>query len=127
MQLKKITLTEIILSVMVSIPYLSQIASSACTRMIPSNNLRVNLTECKLKTFAGWVPTYFCIEYCDSLPDCLAVAMEIGKMTSWCCAFGKSNINVCEGNQTIISSPGVQLFLQNVDICKTIGRQDDTH
>ncbi len=74
-----------------------------------------------MKTFPVPVPTYFCIKFCDSLPDCSAVTTETGNMTSWCCAFENTSssiiINVCHGNESLIYSAKVELLRQKNDSC----------
>ncbi len=126
MQLIKITLPYILLFFMVPMSYLSQMAIDVCRRMKPVNNVMVNLTECKLMKFSELVPTYFCTDYCDSLPDCQVVAMERRKVTSWCCAFRRNNMSVCEGNQTLFYINGAQLVKQR-ESCSLIKQTGNIH
>ncbi len=109
------------LSVLVAYIISYALSSDVCSRMRPIHNVTANISECKFKTFSLPVPAFFCIEYCDSLDGCIAVAMEMGQMTSWCCAFentsSSSILDVCHGNETLIYSAKVELFRQNNDSC----------
>ncbi len=94
-------------------------ASNSCYRMTSVQNVKANLSKCKTKAFLFPVPTYFCIEYCDGLPDCSAVIKEMGEMTSWCCAYKiiTGGLSVCHGNYTLIHLPNMKLLWQNDRYC----------
>ncbi len=92
---------------------------NACRRMRLLHKVDTNFSECALKTLGHSAPIVFCIEYCDNMPDCTAVSMQMGDITSWCCAFRRDNLNVCEGNHTLIYSTNkVHLLRQDAVICR---------
>ncbi len=97
----------------------SAVAFHGCHRMRPLRNIQTNFTECEMKRFLHPVPTYFCIQFCNSLPDCSAVTMEMGEMTSWCCAYKMipGDMSVCHGNYTLIHLPNMKLLWQNDQSC----------
>ncbi len=89
---------------------------NACPRIRPLYNVTVNSTECQLKTFLTPVPRYFCVEYCDWLPGCLGVTMEMGNhgnMTSWCCAFKMRKLRIAAGEHVLLHSTGVEVIQQD--------------
>ncbi len=95
------------------------IASGDCIKMRSLKNVKGNLSECIWTRFSSPVPTYFCTELCDRLPNCSAVSMETGKMTSWCCALNVTthSLGVCNGNDSLIYSENMELFRKSSDSC----------
>ncbi len=88
---------------------------NACPRMRPLYNVTINSTQCQLKTFPTPIPRYFCIEYCDWLPGCLGVTMEMenhDNMTSWCCAFNMSSLKIAAGEQVLLYATRFEILQQ---------------
>ena len=94
--------------------------SGDCIKMRPVENVKGNISECIWTIFSSPVPTYFCTEVCDRLPNCSAVTMETGKLTSWCCALDvkTQSLGVCHGNDFLIYSNNVTFFWKHSESCR---------
>ncbi len=86
-----------------SMSLLSIAYTQSCELYKVHKNVNFNISDCfSYETYTRSRPSYHCVEKCGETPGCVGVGCDSMDMTSTCCTFTDRDINIFEGNSTII-------------------------